>query len=70
MRTNIKHICGQCDETFSSELAYLGHLCPASGRTPRNLEALSPKTEVTSLLEKKILAAVQVARVAKKQYNA
>lgn len=70
MRTKVKHICGQCDKVFASEQAYLGHLCPASGRTPRNLETLSPKTRVASVLEKKILAAVQVARVAKKQYNA
>lgn len=70
MRTKVKHICGQCEESFSSELAYLKHLCPASGRTPRNLETLSPKTKVASVLEKKILAAVQMARVAKKQYNA
>ena len=70
MRAKVKHICGQCDETFSSELAYLRHLCPASGRTPRNLGALSPKTKAASVLEKKILAAVQIARVTKKQYNA
>ena len=69
MRTKVKHICGQCDETFSSELAYLGHLCPASGRTPRNLGTPSSKTKAASLLEKKILAAVQMARVTKKQYN-
>ncbi|OGM57404.1 hypothetical protein A3E46_02180 [Candidatus Woesebacteria bacterium RIFCSPHIGHO2_12_FULL_46_16] len=70
MKKKVKHICGQCDETFTSELAYLNHLCPASGRTPRNLGTLSPKTKIASVLEKKILAAVQIARVAKKQYNA
>ena len=70
MRTKIKHICGECSKTFSSELAYLKHQCPVSGGTPRNLGALSPKTKAASLLEKKILAAVQVARVTQKQYNA
>jgi hypothetical protein len=70
MRTKIKHVCGQCGKTFASELAYLKHLCPASGGTPRSLGNLSFKTRATSAFEKKILAAVQVARVTKKQYNA
>jgi hypothetical protein len=65
-----KHICGQCGENFSSELAYLKHVCPAFGATPRTLnKSISPKPKVASLFEKKILAAVQIAR-AKKQYNA
>jgi hypothetical protein len=66
-----KHICGQCIKTFSSELSYLKHLCPASDTIPREPESASAKPKAaSSLLEKKILAAVQTARQAKKQYNA
>jgi hypothetical protein len=67
----IKHICGQCAQHFSSELAYLKHLCPAIGGTPRNLnKSESPKPKTASLFEKKILAAVQTARQTKRDYNA
>lgn len=66
-----KHICGQCQETFSSEPAYLKHMCPAIGSTPRNLnKSESPKPKTASLFEKKILAAVQIARREKRDYNA
>ena len=66
-----KHICGQCAQHFSSELAYLKHLCPAIGGTPRNLnKSVSPKPKTASLFEKKILAAVQTARQEKRDYNA
>jgi len=64
-----KHICGQCGEVFSSESAYLKHSCRTSGVAPQQLESTPPKPKVASLLEKKILTAVQLAR-AKKQYNA
>jgi hypothetical protein len=66
-----KHICGQCGKDFSSELAYLKHLCPASGGTPRTPgKSVSLKPKVASALEKKILAAVLSTRVIKRQYNA
>jgi hypothetical protein len=66
-----KHICGQCAQIFPSELAYLKHNCPALGATPRMAnESVSPKPKVASLFEKKILAAVQTSRLAKKQYHA
>lgn len=29
-----KHICGQCNQEFNSEQAYLDHTCPSSGTTP------------------------------------
>lgn len=71
MRIKVKHICGQCGNSFATERAYIGHMCPALGRTPENTEATTlSKTKVaSSLLEEKILVAVQKARVAKKQYN-
>ena len=66
-----KHICGQCAQNFSSELAYIKHLCPALGATPRTVnKSVSPKPKVASLFEKKILAAVQTARLAKREYHA
>lgn len=64
-----KHICGQCGEEFSSESDYLKHSCSASGVTSQQLKSTPHKPKVASLLEKKILIAVQLAR-AKKQYNA
>ena len=67
----MKHICGQCQENFSTESAYLKHLCSAIGTTPLALnQSVSLKPKTASLFEKKILAAVQIARQEKRSYNA
>ncbi len=70
MKTKIKHVCGQCNKTFVSELAYSKHFCPAFGITPRKLGSFLPQKRFDLVLEKKILEAVQATRLTKKQYNA
>ena len=57
----LKHICGQCGKTFSTEADYLKHHCQGV--------SLQPEPLVASPTEKNILAAVRAARRAK-QYNA
>jgi predicted RNA-binding Zn-ribbon protein involved in translation (DUF1610 family) len=65
------HICGQCQKNFSTESAYLKHMCPTVGSTPRTLNvSTSSQPKTTSILEKKILAAVQIARQEKRDSNA
>jgi len=67
----VKHICGQCSKSFSSESAYLKHICPVVGGTPKK-PGLTSSTiyRAPSPLEKKILTAVQIARQEKRDYHA
>ena len=51
-----KHICGQCQEAFSSEQGYLKHVCAASGATPIALnKSIPPKHKAVIVFEQKIL---------------
>jgi hypothetical protein len=65
----IKHICGQCEESFSTEAAYLKHNCAAIGGTPKHPGLASIIYKAPSQLEKKLLSAVQIARQEKKDYH-
>lgn len=52
----MKHVCGQCNKIFATELEYLKHRCPKQS-----------SQDVTKLSEGGILAAVKAAREAKKK---
>jgi hypothetical protein len=68
---SMKHVCGQCTKSFSDESAYLKHNCPVAGGTPKSPGlASSIIYKAPSLLEKKILTAVQAARQEKRDYHA
>jgi uncharacterized C2H2 Zn-finger protein len=69
----ISHLCGRCGKTFKDELAYLKHVCSATGFTPKDPKhfGTEPKTvagnilqpgKVTKISEKEILASIRQAR--------
>jgi len=73
----VKHLCGQCSKTFKSQSAYLTHLCPATGHSPKEPQHFNAEThtspqvvfaekKISKLSESDILTAVRAARQAKK----
>jgi len=57
----LKHICGQCQKSFTSEQAYLLH-APVHSPIP----APAPKAKLT---EKALLSAVRLARRARRNHG-
>lgn len=68
-----KHFCGKCGKGFTSESAYLKHVCPSTGFSPGEPQHFAaayrvvpektlPKVKSVVLSEKIIFEAVKKAR--------
>lgn len=55
------HLCGQCNQQFTSENAYLNHQCNATGFTPTDPAHLGPEFEA---IQKAALARGEERRMA------
>jgi len=76
----VKHLCGQCSKTFKSQSAYLTHLCPTTGYSPKEPQHFNAETQaspqvvfaekkISKLSESDILTAIRAARQAKREHK-
>jgi len=76
----MKHLCGLCSKTFTSQSVYLIHLCPTTGYSPRQAEHFNTETQsspqvvvaekkMSKLSENDILTAIRTARQAKRNHK-